>query len=627
MAWLMRIEARRRVAGANLSVLLVVTTFLGCAWLSWRRLGSLIIDGGHELEVPRRLVEGGVLYRDIAWYWGPLAPWLNAGLYRLFGVTSDTLMWAGLVTAALACLGLYLLARRFLDPLGSSWVAACFLVVSAFSQRMDAAIFNFVAPYNFSATYGITLAIWSLVLLLHHAESGRTRTLTASAVLGGLVALTKLEATFAVAVAHGALFLTVLPRPSWPRILGWASGLAIPVAGYLVAAHLSQGLVWGSLFSLINSSSRFYILDSMGTREPLLALAEVGLSLLGWATVVALLLWAARRAGGPAEGRIPALVAAWIGAFVVPALLLERTFFRAAPFLLAAGLVWIVLERRRAGEAALEARWREHLVLWAFALAALARIWLKSGPDHYGFYLLPPTLVCAAIGLTRYLESVARPPSGRALAVGTSFVLAGVTTGAFLVSLPFLTKPAKELLTARVHRLVDPDGPEATFVPYLSRLDPSTVFASVPEGAGMIFASGLTPPDDGMTTYAPMHISEASIEKGIVDAWKRRPPGVILVWGEDQRPVFGFTGFGEDYGLEIARWIADRYEVASFIPKGRTYLLLPRQELAEHGAAEAALHAVPGDDRVMPPASAGPPSLERLRLQGRPFPTGRTAPR
>jgi hypothetical protein len=84
-----------RASSSLAPALLVVTAFLGCAWLSWRRLGSLIIDGGHELDVPRRLIEGAALYRDVSWNWGPLAPWVNSALYRVFGVHSDTLMWPG----------------------------------------------------------------------------------------------------------------------------------------------------------------------------------------------------------------------------------------------------------------------------------------------------------------------------------------------------------------------------------------------------------------------------------------------------------------------------------------------------------------------------------------------------
>ncbi|HZJ53293.1 MAG TPA: glycosyltransferase family 39 protein [Myxococcaceae bacterium] len=567
----------RPAASFPAPALLVATAFVGCAWLSWRRLGSLIVDGGKELDVPRRLLEGAALYRDIFWNWGPLAPWVNAGLYGLFGVHSDTQMWAGLVTAALACLGLYLIARRFVGPFTSAWVAIAFLTVSAFAQRIPVAIFNFVAPYNFSATYGITLAIWSVLLLLHHARSGKPTTLAASAALAGLVALTKMEATFAVVVAHVAFLATVLPRPSRSRVIAWGTGGVVAAVGYLVAARLSQGHVWRSLVELLNGGSRFYITSSMGVREVGLSLLQVLASLLGWAVVLPVARWLAEEHAAPRDRRLVAL--AWVVLLVVPAVIVREKFFRAAPFLLAAGLVWIVVARMREGEAALGGRWREHLVVWAFALGALPRILLRTGVDHYGFYLLPPTLVCVAIGMTRYLAARSGPPrSPRILAIAASTVLAGVALDGLLVSGAKLTRPASEVRTARVWRLVEPGGPEAKLVPYLSRLPPTTVCAAVPDGAGLIFASGLTPPDDGMIAYIPMHLHGPAIERAVLRAWERKPPQVIVSWNEDQSFVFGYAGFGQDYGLELAHWISERYEVATEFPGPTALLVRKRQD-------------------------------------------------
>ena len=566
-----RLEARP--LSSFLAALLVATTFLGWAWFSWRRLGSLVVDGGKELDVPRRLVEGAALYRDVFWNWGPVAPWVNAELYRLFGVHSDTLMWAGLVTAALACLGLYLLARRFAGPWTSAWVALAFLAVSAFAQRIPLGIFNFVAPFSFSATYGITLAIWSVLLLVHHAQSGRPAPLVASAILAGLVALTKLETTFAVLVAHGTFLVTVLPRPGRSRMLAWASGLAVAVVGYLIAARASQGEVWHSIFELLNGGSQFYILSSMGIRELGFSVLQILASLFGWAVVLAAARWLAQKHAAPRDRRLVAL--AWVALFVVPAVIVREKFLRAAPLLLAAGLVWILLTRKREGERALDGRWREHLVVWAFALGSLPRILLRSGVDHYGFYLLPPTLVCVVIGMT-YLATGSGPPrSRRVLAIAASTVLAGVTLDGFKLSWMNVTRAVTEVKTARVWRYVDPEGPEATLVPYLSRLPPSTVCAAVPDGAGMIFAAGLTPPDDGMIAYIPMHLHGAATERAVVQAWERKPPQVIVHWGKDQSDVFGYAGFGLDYGLELAHWISERYEVAKEFPE-QTTLLVPR---------------------------------------------------
>jgi hypothetical protein len=548
------------------ATLLVTSAFAGFAWLSWRRLGSLVIDGGHELEVPRRMVQGAALYRDFRWYWGPLAPWVDSGLYRLFGVHSDTLMWAGLVSAALACLGLYLLARCFVGPLTSAWVAVAFLASCAFSRRIDYAIFNFVLPFNFSATYGITLAIWSVLLLVHHARSRRTSTLAASAVLAGLVAMTKLEPTFAVVVAHAVFLVTLRPRPSRAQVLAWGSGVAVAATGYGIAAWESQGRIWGSLFALLNTGSRFYISTTMGVREVEHSLLGIGASLLGWAAVLTVARWLARPNAGRRDRRLVAL--AWALLLLVPAVIVEEMFFRVVPFLLAAGLVWIVLLRLRHGELALAGEWQELLVVGSFALAALPRILLLTGFDHYGFYLIPPTLACVAIAITRIPAAHGeRPLSPQILSAVASTVLAGVALGAFIASFPQFTKQVTEVRTARVHQLVDADSPEAALIPYLSTFPPGTLCAAVPDGAGVIFASGLTPPDDGMLAYLPMVLPTRE-EQRVIRVWGRHPPEVIIRWMDDQRDVFGYDGFGQDYGLDLDRWIYARYDIAKWgMPK------------------------------------------------------------
>jgi len=97
----------------------------------------------------------------------------------------------------------------------------------------------------------------------------------------------------------------------------------------------------------------------------------------------------------------------------------------------------------------------------------------------------------------------------------------------------------------------------------------------VPDGAGLIFAAGLTPPDDRMIAYIPMHLHDAAIERAVLNAWERKPPQVIVHWGKDQSDVFGYAGFGQDYGLELARWIFERYEVTKEFP-GWTTVLVPR---------------------------------------------------
>src|SRR4051794_2648604 len=73
-------------------VIVTATTVAMIAW-TWPRCPSAIEDYGREVYVPWRLSEGAVLYRDINYFNGPLAPYFNAMLFKLFGPSVNTLKW------------------------------------------------------------------------------------------------------------------------------------------------------------------------------------------------------------------------------------------------------------------------------------------------------------------------------------------------------------------------------------------------------------------------------------------------------------------------------------------------------------------------------------------------------
>src|SRR5579872_2203659 len=72
----------------------LVAVFALLAWLSWRTWPDILVDFGQELYVPWRLAERDVLYKDVAWVTGPLSQYANALLFRLFGVSLTTLIFA-----------------------------------------------------------------------------------------------------------------------------------------------------------------------------------------------------------------------------------------------------------------------------------------------------------------------------------------------------------------------------------------------------------------------------------------------------------------------------------------------------------------------------------------------------
>jgi hypothetical protein len=537
----------------------MTTAFIAAAIVSWRRLGSLLIDGGRELEVPRRLVDGDVLYRDLRYYWGPLAPYVNASLYRVFGVHADVLAWAGMVTAALACAGLYLLARGFMTRWVSASVGIAFVFLCAFSERIRVAIFNFVLPFNYSATYGMTAAIWSVHLLVRYAETRRRGPLIASTVLAGLAALTKAEVVIALAAAHLAFLLGRGERPRTTEILAYAGGVATAASGFTVAAIASDGRIWVNLGMLANPASRHYVADTMGALSPGLWLGDALLSAIGLGIAALAATLAARRWGRPG-GKASAGLAATIG-FAIPAALLPDNSLRSMPVVMLVILSGLVVARIRRGRA-----WRghtldAHLAIWAFGLASVARIPLRVGPDHYGFFLIPPVLVCLALVFSVYLPEAAggRPESHHVFRLCAVALLAGLAVSGLRASLPWYRSPCVDLVTARVHLCVDPRGPEMAVVPLLAHFPPQTRASAVPEGAGLVFAAGLRSGADGMTSYLPMEVPDDSADARLVAEWERSPPDLVVYTGIGRES--GSRGFGADYCRRAHQWLSTNYRV------------------------------------------------------------------
>jgi hypothetical protein len=263
---------------------------------------------------------------------------------------------------------------------------------------------------------------------------------------------------------------------------------------------------------------------------------------------------------------------------VVAGVVLPVTLLRAAPVALVIASVAIVVARLRHGPRALGGRWASLLVLCGFGLASVPRIVLRVGLDHYGFFLIPPVLVCVAAGFASSLPDRARA-SGRAQAAVAACgagVLLGIAGSALHGSLAWFDSPRAPLATPRVRLLVDASGAEIPVVRALSRFPPGTSAVAIPQGVGLLFAAGLGGGADGMASYLPMDLPDGAAEERVLDAWRRQAPGVVLVWQQDLRPDFGFEGFGIDYATRVRRWLEERYAVADQ-PVPGMWILTPRR--------------------------------------------------
>ncbi|MHC5212886.1 MAG: hypothetical protein ACYTG2_19440, partial [Planctomycetota bacterium] len=67
---------------------------MGIAVLTWRTWPHPFVDFGREVYTAWQLSEGKTLYRDVAYFNGPLSPAFNAMVFKVFGASLSALFFS-----------------------------------------------------------------------------------------------------------------------------------------------------------------------------------------------------------------------------------------------------------------------------------------------------------------------------------------------------------------------------------------------------------------------------------------------------------------------------------------------------------------------------------------------------
>lgn len=210
----MAADARRSSPKTDLAVLAaLLVPFLAFVALTWARWPLVTADSARELYVPFHVRHGATIYRDFIYMYGPVAPYLSAGLLAAFGERLEVLYLASALQVAAITGLLYAAARHVLPAVPAGFVG--FLFLTHFVPGQD--IRGYMWPYSFAATWGVLFGLGVLVALLRHHATGRGAWLALAGALAGLSAVTKLE----YGAAAAALVLAYLAGR-----LGFRRGLA-----------------------------------------------------------------------------------------------------------------------------------------------------------------------------------------------------------------------------------------------------------------------------------------------------------------------------------------------------------------------------------------------------------------
>lgn len=570
----------------TIALAVILGVFLLMTVVSWQRWCNPVIDSGREMNQPLRLLRGEILYSDVYHLYGPLSPYINAGLYRVFGAHLNTLYTSGWLAGLLVTGMLYWIARTLMPPLESMLAILSIIILCIFK-----AAGNYISPYSYAAVHGTVFGIATVAFLIRFVQTGRTRNLTMAGVAAGLAMACKSE--FGIAAMGACLVLILLRhglerRGPWRDLVRVATPILLIVGPAYLAIfyHVPWKMVVRDTYMLLGNVPPelvYFNKVRMGLNEPLRALEEMAMAavtlLASGALIAAIsLLRAAGGHGAPEEslierykGRVYVLFVlasvSVVAGFCLRQLPLDRSPFRATPLILAVLLIylgrrWLSAWNR---ERTLDTRYWILLILAVHSFLIISRVILRvpSG-GAYGAYFLPTPLVLsiylASQAFPAMLEKVPRAAAAAhhmtaGLLVFGTVLLVGIT------AYRYRHEPYYKLETAR-GTLQLPVGIGPAFREALNFIARNTspdepIFAA-PEGSSLNFLGDRRTPAR-YEILTPGFLTPEG-EREVIRRLQTSKTRYIFILN---RPTleFGPRAFGRDYCTTLMEWIENHYHI------------------------------------------------------------------
>ena len=212
---------------------------------------GIFTDIGREMIIPEGILKGKVLYKDILCIYSPLAYLINALGFKIFGINISTLEFLGNVSGCIFAIIFYLISREFFSKQFSSLLTFTVII----SCILGSGLFNFVLPYSYSMSYGLTGYIAAVYLAVLYLKTGNLKLIYAAFLLGGFAFACKSEF---LPIFFILFAVTLFLKPLKPKenILNLLLFLFIPVITLLFLFY--QGLTLKELISAAEFIKTFF---------------------------------------------------------------------------------------------------------------------------------------------------------------------------------------------------------------------------------------------------------------------------------------------------------------------------------------------------------------------------------
>jgi hypothetical protein len=559
------------------AVFVLILLFAIMSAISWQTWANPVIDGGREMNTPLRLLRGETIYSQVYYLYGPVAPFFNALLFKVFGIHLNVLYAAGLAGALLLVLMVFHLARGFMSLFESLLAAAAVLLLCVFKQGG-----NMIFPYSYAVLYGTLLGTSALAAQLDYVRTKHTGYLLAAGALSGLAFCCKLE--FGIAAFASLLMLVISAHPAQRTRIAMVvlpTALIIPalIYGWLLARIPADTLIKDTFLfpGSIPSELIYYNKMKLGLNNPGRTLREMlsALALLcGVAGAISLA--AIRIAGESIFTRKPSrhvcrlwwLTGVSFGLLLVHVLLFgthwDMNPFRALPILFAAMIFSCIRKQRGIKET--DVAMLSLLLISVYSLVVLARVFVRiPGGGAYGAGLLPVPIVLFVFMAVASFPIFGMPVAAeryRRTAVCLLLSLAMLGTLSVL-TFRYTHNSYTWIRTPRGNLGQPPSitGSMNQALKFLARNSRSgDPILALPEGSSLNFLAD-RPAPLRYEIVTPGFLSEEKERLAIRDLQEKNVPYIFLF----NRPTseFGPRVFGKDYCRTLMAWIEENYAVAA----------------------------------------------------------------
>ncbi len=584
----------------------LVLLFCGTAMLrlSWFKWPDLIVDYGREVYVPWQITLGKVLYIDLNVIHGPLASYLNALLFYIFGTGITTLVFFNIVLVALITFLIYDLFRSTFGHFIATLAGICFLILFAFSQYVGIGNYNFICPYSHEMTYGICLFFGELFIFRRYLIYSGLVFASLMGFLMGLIFLTRVEVFLASFVTLSAgLILThwqaKLP-PSRSHCLSLLLFFLLPIIPFFIyfSFHVSFLdaflLLTKSYVNIFNSTitHNIFHLRIMGLDDPtknLILMFEQAGSYLVLFTIAGLISYFFPCM----KNRIlrSALMILIFG-FIFGIILFRMNIINwgniARPYPIFLLFLLLVLTERitaRRDDKDYRAQYLPFLLLTLFSLLFLLRMPLNVHLYHYGFAMaMPASLVIVAI-LFHYIPDWLSQWGNKNVAasfIGLFFCLALFAYGNKARQIyelkNYVVGKGRDAFYTYDARIVSTGPIVNEALKYIDKsIYPIDSLAVLPEGVMLNYLSRKANPSSYFE-FTPSFVDIIGEDK-IVNSFSRPQPSLIILIKRDMSE-YGPQFFGRDYAPNVYAWILNNYEKvfdpgdALFKEKGAGFLTI-----------------------------------------------------